>query len=107
MDRRGARARSRGRGRGARHGRLRCSARALHVVAEVRRGVHAQHAKPAERQELGGPVFGRGGPRRATLKRLTATRPPSLSQSGPTTFGYWHGERFVRSPCPWAAPNNG
>ena len=31
----------------------------------------------------------------------------SSSQSGPTTLGYWDGERFVRSPAPWAAPDKG
>ncbi|HEY7203292.1 MAG TPA: hypothetical protein VIA61_03310 [Methylomirabilota bacterium] len=32
---------------------------------------------------------------------------PSSSQSGPTTFGYWDGQRFVRSPGPWSVPDNG
>lgn len=31
----------------------------------------------------------------------------SSSQSGPTTFGYWDGSRFVRTPGSWAAPANG
>jgi hypothetical protein len=29
------------------------------------------------------------------------------SQSGPTTFGYWNGSSFVRTPGPWAAPDQG
>ena len=31
----------------------------------------------------------------------------SSSQSGPTTFGYWDGSRFVRTPGSWAVPANG
>jgi hypothetical protein len=29
------------------------------------------------------------------------------SQSGPTTFGYWNGSSFVRTPGPWVAPDDG
>jgi hypothetical protein len=31
----------------------------------------------------------------------------SSSQSGPTTFGYWNGSSFVRTPGPWSAPDQG
>jgi hypothetical protein len=50
-----------------------------------------------------------GAPTPSTLGRQNGQggSSSSSSQSGPTTFGYWDGERFVRSPGPWAAPNNG
>jgi hypothetical protein len=42
-----------------------------------------------------------------TLGRQKGKGGSSSSQSGPTTFGYWDGQRFVRSPGPWIAPDNG
>ena len=46
-------------------------------------------------------------PTPGTLSRNKDNRSSSSSQSGPTTFGYWDGSQFVRSPGPWAAPNRG
>jgi hypothetical protein len=48
-----------------------------------------------------------GAPAPSTLSRQKGKSNSSSSQSGPTTFGYWDGERFVRSPGPWAAPDTG
>ena len=31
----------------------------------------------------------------------------SGQQSGPMTFGYWDGSRFVRASGPWVAPDTG
>ena len=42
-------------------------------------------------------------PTPTTLKRQGDTS----SQSGPTTFGYWDGSSFVRTPGPWTAPDGG
>ena len=79
---------------------------------------------PARPVEAAGPGMGGygvpHGPSMPSQKYGGASTPSSLnrqkgssssssssSQSGPTTFGYWDGERFVRSPGPWAAPNDG
>jgi hypothetical protein len=43
----------------------------------------------------------------STLSRQKGKGGSSSSQSGPTTFGYWDGERFVRTPGSWTAPDNG
>jgi hypothetical protein len=44
-------------------------------------------------------------PAPATLKR--GSNAGSSSQSGSTTFGYWDGSSFVRTPGPWKAPDDG
>jgi hypothetical protein len=44
-------------------------------------------------------------PTPATLKR--GGNSSKSSQSGPTTFGYWDGSSFVRTPAPWSAPADG
>jgi hypothetical protein len=48
-----------------------------------------------------------GAPAPSTPGRQKGKGGSSSSQSGPTTFGYWDGQRFVRSPGPWVAPDNG
>lgn len=51
-----------------------------------------------------------GAPTPSNLRRGNSTGSSSSSSSqssGPTTFGYWDGQSFVRKPGPWAAPDNG
>ena len=53
-----------------------------------------------------------GAPTPSNLRRGsgngTSSNSSSSSQSSkPTTFGYWDGQKFVRSPGSWVAPDNG
>ena len=58
---------------------------------------------PSQSQNLG------RTPTPSTLSRQRgkAATSGSSSHSRPTTFGYWDGSRFVRTPGPWNMPDNG
>jgi hypothetical protein len=50
---------------------------------------------------------GRGASGSAALLAGRGSARGSGQRSGPMTFGYWDGSRFVRSPGPWVAPETG
>ena len=58
---------------------------------------------PSQSQNLGGTSI----PSTLNRQRGKGAASGSSSPSGPTTFGYWDGSSFVRTPGPWNMPDNG
>jgi hypothetical protein len=79
--------------------------RPVEAIGPSMGGTGVPHGPSMPSQKDGG-----GAPTPSNLRRGNSTGSSSNSSSqssGPTTFGYWDGQSFVRKPGPWAAPDNG